>query len=269
MKKIKSGKPVVLVFGGHDPSGCAGIQADIESIAAQGCHAATVITMLTTQSFNEFISFRSCDSEDAVKQAELLLDSMDIRAVKIGAIGSLSMLNAIFDILARAPALPVVLDPVLASTTGHGMASDDLMSSMMDTLLPLVEILTPNTQEAALLSGINDSPDAAAGKLLEQGCRHVLLTGTHDTTDNVINRHYSTDNAPASYEFQRLPGEYRGSGCLLASAIAANRASGLDVQTSIERALEYTWQCLKAASSGDATIHIPDRIHRTLRDDRQ
>jgi hydroxymethylpyrimidine/phosphomethylpyrimidine kinase len=269
MKKIKSGKPVVLVFGGHDPSGCAGIQADIESIAAQGCHAATVITMLTTQSFNEFISFRSCDSEDAVKQAELLLDSMDIRAVKIGAIGSLSLLDAIVDILSRVPALPVVLDPVLASTTGHDMASDDLMSSMIETLLPRVEILTPNTHEAALLSGINDNPDAAAGKLLEQGCRHVLLTGTHATTDNVINRYYNADDTPASYEYQRLPGEYRGSGCLLASAIAANRASGLDVQTSIEHALEYTWQCLKAASTNDDTIHIPDRMRWKIQDDRQ
>ena len=264
MQKINPGKPVVLVFSGHDPSGCAGLHADIETIAAHGCHAASVITLLTTQTVDEFVDFITPDIDAFRRQGRMLLESMDIRSIKIGAIGDENILESLIELLDTVKNIPVVLDPVMASTSGFEIMNESLRKRIISGLLPLVDVLTPNSNELRFLSLEENSTDAAVKCLLEKGCRNLLLTGTHESTHSVINALYRPQEEPFRFEFERLPGEFRGSGCILSSGIAANLASGLSVTDAVAQALEFTWNCLASTNGKNGDFIIPDRANKKL-----
>lgn len=260
MQNFKSEKPIVLVFGGHDPSGSAGIHADVETIAAHGCHAASVITMLTTQTVREFHGYKMPDINDFRQQSHAILESMDVRSIKIGAVGNLEILATLVDILSEEDSLPIILDPVMLSTSGFNMMGQKVKQALVRELLPMVEVLTPNSHEARLLTQEGFSLDQAAEELLGSGCQNVLITGTHENTPTVKNTHYTNERNPLAYDYQRLPGVYRGSGCILSSSIAANLALGINITDAIKNSLEFTWNCLNAASHCHKDTIIPDRI---------
>ena len=140
------------------------------------------------------------------------------------------------------------------------------MESIRTELLPLCNLLTPNTPEAIRLSGLSADaePQACAERLLTAGCEAVLTTGTHDSTsaDKVIHRLFRPAEPPFSSEWPRLPGEYHGSGCTLASAIAAGLAAGTPLQQAVERGLEYTWQSLNTAFRSGRCQATPERLYR-------
>ncbi|NNG12675.1 MAG: hydroxymethylpyrimidine/phosphomethylpyrimidine kinase, partial [Halobacteria archaeon] len=144
--------PVVLVFAGHDPSGGAGIQADIEALASQGCHAATVITALTTQDTLDVSDFRPLEVADVITQARAVLEDMPVAVFKLGMLGSVENVEAVHTILTDYPEIPVVLDPVLASGRGTALADEELVEAMKALLLPLTTVLTPNSLEARALA---------------------------------------------------------------------------------------------------------------------
>jgi hydroxymethylpyrimidine/phosphomethylpyrimidine kinase len=253
-------KPVVLVFAGHDPSGGAGIQADIESIANAGCHAATVITSLTCQNTsqcNEIVP-QVADSFD--NQIKLIMEDMEIAACKIGMIGSIELIDFIHDALSRIN-VPVVFDPVISAASGMTFANENICQKMITSLLPLTTILTPNTIEARTLTQLDDLT-ASANKLLKYGTRSVLITGTHENTDEVINSFYIEPDSPIEYRWQRLPESYHGSGCTLSSRIAALLALGNDLKTAIEDAQEYTWLSLKNGLKLGNGQFQPDRFFK-------
>lgn len=235
--------PVVLVIAGHDPSGGAGIQADIESISSAGCHAATVITSLTTQNTSKLIDVLPQDPEPFRKQIRLILEDFDIVACKIGMIACIKLLEVIVNELADS-GLPIVLDPVMSSTTGMQFSDADIRKNILTSLLPLTTLITPNSVEATLLTQENDL-NAAANSLLSYGAESVLITGTHARTDDVINTLYTKQDSPIEYHWERLAASFHGSGCTLSSRIAALLALGNDLKTSVEKAQEYTWLSLK------------------------
>jgi hydroxymethylpyrimidine/phosphomethylpyrimidine kinase len=243
MTNSKNQKPVVLVIAGHDPSGGAGIQADIESIANAGCHAATVITSLTTQNTSKVIDVLPQKPEPFKNQIRLILEDMDIAACKIGMIGSIKLLEVIVDELSELN-FPIVLDPVMSSTTGKKFSNDDICKNMLTSLLPLITLITPNSIEAELLTQ-KDDLTAAANTLMDYGAESVLITGTHENTDAVLNSLYTKQDSLIEYEWERLPDTFHGSGCTLSSRIAALLALGNDLKTSVEKAQEYTWLSLK------------------------
>ena len=236
-------KPVVLVIAGHDPSGGAGIQADIESISSAGCHATTVITSLTTQNTNKVLDVIPQTPEPFRNQIRLILEDMDIVACKIGMIGSIQLLEVIVDELTELN-IPVVLDPVMSSTTGMKFSDDNICKKMLTSLLPLTTLLTPNCIEATLLTQKVDLT-AAANILLSHGADSVLITGTHAETHEVINTFYTKQDTPIEYHWERLTESFHGSGCTLSSRIAALLALGDNLKTAIEKAQEYTWLSLK------------------------
>ncbi len=262
MPKIKDERPVVLVFAGHDPSGAAGLHADVETIAAHGCHAASVITMLTRQTIDRMYGFSSPCIEDFRQQANTLLSGMDIKAIKIGALGSQAILASLVGLLRQYKTIPIVLDPVLVTTSGQAFMDSGTRQLLVQELLPLVDVITPNTREAALLVDGTYTHNSAAERLLDTGCRHVLLTGTHDNTENVINRLYTKPMEPQVFEYRRLPGEYRGSGCILSSSLAAGLARGNDIVIATRLALDHTWACLERSCTGRQETIIPVRINR-------
>lgn len=250
--------PIVLCFSGHDPVGGAGIQADIEAIAAQGAHAATVITALTVQDTRNVQRIEPVAVETLRETASAVLKDLPVAAFKIGLLGSAAIAQAVADIIREHPTIPLVLDPVLAAGGGKDMSDDDLLEVVRRELLPLTSLLTPNSLEARRLAD-TQVLDEAAQQLLNMGCKNVLITGTHEHTDKVHNTLYTaaTQNL---FETERLPGEYHGSGCTLAASLAARLALGEDITSACLHALAYTEQSLRHARSPGHGQALPGRI---------
>jgi len=256
--------PVVLVFAGTDPSGGAGIQADIETLASMGCHAATVVTTVTVQDTNNVLKCQSLEASIIAEQAQAILKDMPVAAVKLGLLGSSDCVDVVRNILLENPDLPVVLDPILRAGGGAGLASTELKLAMAEKLFPLVTVLTPNSLEARELAVEADNLDACAHKLLESGCEYVLITGSHEDSQQVCNRLYSDQQLVESFMWERLPGEYHGSGCTLSVAIAGLLAQDLDPVAAVYQAQHYTWEALKHGYRVGKGQLIPNRLFWAL-----
>ena len=253
-------KKVVLAIAGHDPSGAAGIQADIESIAAAGCHAVSIITVLTGQNTTSFQELIPQQPDNFRKQCQVLLSDITIDACKIGLLGDLAIAKVICETLENLKDVPVVLDPIIKAGTGKLLTTTELSEYISRELLQRACVLTPNYAEARCLTGYNDIHQAGE-KLLESGCPHVLITGADEDTALVTNILFATHTDPVSYQWERLQGTYHGSGCTLSSAIAAFIAQGSPIKTAIEAAQEYTWKTLKYGFRiGHGQMH-PDRFY--------
>ncbi|MFZ5723058.1 MAG: bifunctional hydroxymethylpyrimidine kinase/phosphomethylpyrimidine kinase [Pseudomonadota bacterium] len=254
-------KPVVLVIAGHDPVGGAGLQADIEAVAALGCHAATAVTALTVQDTRNVSSFEVTAPELLRAQIEAVLGDLQPAAVKIGMIGSGDNARVIARLLRQHPHIPVVLDPVLVAGGGGSLAGNDLQQVLLTELLPLAAVLTPNGPEARTLAGSDVLADCAR-RLAQHGAQHVLITGGHEPGDEIVTVLYGRDGELARHIHPRLPGNYHGSGCTLAAAVAALLAQGAPVGRAVGEALAYTWQTLDHAQRPGHGQAIPDRFFR-------
>jgi hydroxymethylpyrimidine/phosphomethylpyrimidine kinase len=260
MSEPTSPVPVVMVFSGNDPSGGAGIQADIEALISHGCHTAPVVTALTIQDTQDIIGYTPLDGGLIVEQARAVLEDMPVSAFKLGLLTSTDAVQAIHSILRDYPDIPVIMDPVLASGSGTMMAEDDVIEAMHEMLLPQVTVLTPNTHEARVLAPEGDTLDACAMALLSQGTEFVLITGTHENTPTVINTLYANNRIMDSFNWDRLEGSFHGSGCTLAASIAGLLAQGLEPFTAIHEAQEYTWQTLAEGYRIGMGQLIPNRL---------
>ena len=255
--------PIVLTFAASDPSGGAGVQADILTFASMGCHPLSVLTAITVQDTLGVEGILALDAEWVADQARCLLEDMPVDAFKIGVLGSVENIAAIAEILSDYPDVPVILDPVQASGRGDELASDEMTRAVRELLLPLTTILTPNSMEARRLAEADDddlSLAACAERLLGSGVEYVLITGTHEATSQVVNTLYGSEGVVRSDTWQRLPGSYHGSGCTLASAIAAMLANGLEIQEAVREAQDYTWHALKKAYRPGMGQFLPDRL---------
>lgn len=258
--------PIVLTFAASDPTGGAGIQADLLTIAGLGCHPLSVITALTVQDTAGIDSVLAIDAEWVEDQARALLEDMPVDVFKIGLLGSVDNIAAIAGIVADYPDIPLVFDPVLASGRGDELADEEMIAALQELLLPQTTVLTPNSIEARRLTHAADDEGEemplakCAQRLLTFGCDYVLLTGTHDSTPQVVNVLYHGDGVVRSDTWPRLPGSYHGSGCTLASAVAAGLAHRLPVDAAVGEAQEYTWKALAAGFRPGMGQFIPDRF---------
>jgi hydroxymethylpyrimidine/phosphomethylpyrimidine kinase len=276
--------PIVLVFAGSDPSGGAGIQADLLTLSALGVHGLSVITALTVQDSARVEAVDAVDAAWVEDQARAVLEDMNVDAFKIGLIGSTENVAAIAEVVSDYPDIPLILDPVLAAGNGDDLADAELISAMRELLLPQTTVLTPNSLEARRLiwpdlsddvrenDGANLSLEQCAERLLSLGAEHVLITGTHENTAQVLNKLYGPLATPEDEEgdvpvgllrsdaWSRLPGSYHGSGCTLASAVAAHMAQGMEVTDAVRAAQEFTWNALKAGFRPGMGQFIPDRF---------
>jgi len=258
--------PIVLTFGATDPSGGAGLQADILTIASMGCHPLSVVTAVTVQDTGGVDDILPIDAEWVSDQARAVLEDMPVAAFKIGLLGSVENIAAIAEVISDYPDIPLVFDPVLASGRGDELTDEDMLDALRELLLPQTTILTPNSIEARRLiqdeDNDEDNPDLAecAKRIVQLGCEYVLVTGTHEHTPKVINTLYGENGVIRSDSWARLSGIYHGSGCTLASAIAALLANGLSMNEAVKEAQEFTWQALQYAFRPGMGQHIPDRL---------
>lgn len=258
--------PIVLVFAATDPSGGAGVQADIMTLSSMGCHPLSCVTAVSVQDTMGVEDVFPLDPEWVADQARCVLEDMPVAAFKIGVLGSVEAIAVIAEVVSDYPEVPLVLDPVLTSGRGDELATEDMISAMRELLIPQSTIITPNSLEARRLTADEaeeqDHPSLAecARRLAATGCEYVLITGTHENTPQVVNTLYNKEGVLRSDSWERLPGHYHGSGCTLASAIAAAVANGLAIEEAVRDAQEYTWQALKSAFRPGMGQHIPDRL---------
>ena len=258
-------KPCVLVFAGLDPSGGAGIQADIQAISAAGAHPLPIITALTVQDNQHVYAVHPVESSVLREQvATLIKRGTRVDAVKIGIVGSASNAQAIAEVIAtlrvQRADLPVVLDTVLASGHGDALTKGDAVQALAP-LRKLATLLTPNLPEARALCGVDAIDDQAS--MLLRDSPHVLIKGGHGAGDRVVNTWFFADGR-RDWSWPRLQGEFHGSGCTLASAIAVRLAQGLAIEAALEAAQHYTHASLINAFSIAEGQSIPDRMKETV-----
>jgi len=261
-----------MTFAASDPTCGAGLQADLLTLAAHGCHPLTVVTALTVQDTAGVEDLLPMDGGWVADQARALLEDMPVAAFKLGMLGSIEAISAVAEVLADYPDTPVVFDPVLASGRGDAFADEDTVAAMLELLLPQTAILTPNSLEARRLAqelgstGKDPSLSECARLLIGAGCAHVLVTGTHEHSPRVVNTLYGSHGPIQHDEWERLPGSYHGSGCTLASAIAANLAWGQSLPEAVRAAQHYTWHSLAAGFRPGMGQFVPNRLWRSHAD---
>ena len=255
-------KACVLVFAGLDPSGGAGIQADIQAISDAGTHPLPIITALTVQDNQHVYAVHPVATSILVDQVNTLIaHGTVIDAIKIGIVGSLANAQAIADAIVTLrklnPTLPVVLDPVLASGHGDVLTKGDAVQAIAP-LRPLATIIVPNLPEARALCDGNDQLALQVKRLL-QDSPNVMIKGGHGEGDEIINTWFH-GNHQREWRWPRLSGDYHGSGCTLASAIAARLAQGLIMDAALDAAQNYTQYSLANAYAIAAGQLIPNRL---------
>lgn len=253
--------PVILCFSGLDPSGGAGLQADIETLISIGCHCAPIATVLTDQDSQDVKAMQAVDGDFILQQANTLINDLNIAAIKIGLLANLNTASALRHFFQDHPGIPVIWDPVIASGGGSELIDRDSIDAAAHLLLPFTHIATPNSSEARILSHQTDSLETCAHAMMDMGCDYVLITGTHENTPRVENKLWGNGRALLSYHWDRLPHHYHGSGCTLSTAVAGYIGQGLDPLSATREAQAFTWKALESAKKIGSGQHFPYRLH--------
>jgi hydroxymethylpyrimidine/phosphomethylpyrimidine kinase len=254
----------VLAIAGSDSSGGAGIQADLRTFAALGVHGLSAITAITAQSSKRVTSIRCVSPSLLRDQIESVFEEFDVAAVKIGMLGSIGAIRIVADVLEDRAVKKIVLDPVLVSSSGTPLLPHSAIKILRDRLIPLVEVLTPNRPETAVLLGRTIAPKKAALAMLNFGAGSVLLKGGHARGPAVVD-HFADANGSHDFSHERLPIRVRGTGCTLASAIAANLAKGMSRLAAVREAERFLQRALRRsrlASDSNARVLLSSTISK-------
>ena len=238
-----------LTIAGSDSSGGAGIQADIKTMTMHGVYAMSAITAMTAQNTTGVRAIQESTPEFLAQQLDAVFEDIPPDAVKIGMVSSQALIRVIADRLRHFEAKNVVVDPVMVATSGSALLRSDAVQTMMDELLPLASLVTPNIPEAQVLSGIiireQDDMIAAAKRIAESCNCAVLLKGGHSISD--ANDLLYANGELRWFEGRRIDNpNTHGTGCTLSSAIASNLALGYDLAEAVHRAKEYLTGALAA-----------------------
>lgn len=254
-KPSMSVRPHVLVVAGSDSSGGAGNGRDIEVLASLGVNAALAITAVTAQTHSRVAAVEPMSPSLVSAQMEAALEAEPIDAIKIGMLGTSDIVEAVSTVLRRHLPIPVVLDPVLASSSGGRLMEEAGIAVLKRELLPLCRLVTPNWLELAILAatvtaGSEEEALDQGNLLLASGCHALLVKGGHapdkrNSTDILLRR----GHAPERFEAPRLDSRMRGTGCALASSIAAALARGLSLEESIAFGKRKVYHLLREADA--------------------
>ena len=264
MSKIKTQPPVVMAIGGMDPSGGAGLCADIQTLSAMGCHTAPVVTAITVQDTTGVKDFKLVDSNQVRSQMQAVLNDMPVSVVKTGMLGNRDIVTVVFELLSQRSDIKLVIDPVLSSNNDEILSEHSLINSIIEQLFPIASLICPNILEAAILAGKknldNDADECAHALNTPDSKCDCLITGTHAYSSQVINRYYRKGSKVRDWAWQRLQFEYHGSGCTLASAIAAGLAHGMEMEQAMDQAQQFVFKSLLSGFKPGHGQHIPYRL---------
>jgi hydroxymethylpyrimidine kinase/phosphomethylpyrimidine kinase/thiamine-phosphate diphosphorylase len=265
-------RPIVLTIAGSDPSGGAGIQGDLKAIEACSGWGATAITAITVQNSRGVQRTEVLDPTLVAAQIDAVLVDLDVRAVKSGMLGNAQVIEAVARALAARPALPYVLDPVLAATDGHPLLAADAREALLSRLVPRATLITPNAGEAAALSGLERVEDRtqaerAGRRLLARGARAVLVKGGHLAVDRGTDLLIDAAGVRAFHAEPIAARHTHGAGCAYAAAIATELAWGRSLEQSVERAKAFVTRAIRGglalgAERGPVDARAPlGRLH--------
>ena len=249
--------PTALSIAGSDPSGGAGIQADLKTFSAHGIYGMSAITALTVQNTQGVSGIELLPAAFVAAQIDALFEDIRIDAIKIGMIANAQIAHAVADVLKQHTQTPIILDPVMIAKGGHSLLEEDAITAIQQHLLPLADILTPNLEEAARLldtemATTRTEMEAQGRALLACGPRAVLMKGGHLEGDESPDLLITADSL-IWYEAHRIDTKNtHGTGCTLSSAIAAQIAKGSSYEKAIEYAKSYVHGAIEAADS----LHI-------------
>ena len=261
-----------LTIAGSDSGGGAGIQADLKTFAAHGVHGLSALAALTAQHTRGVTSVHVPPVGFLRAQIDACFDDFSIGAVKIGMLANAEVIHAVADALQVHVPRHIVLDPVMVATSGAKLLEDAAVQALRHRLLPMASVVTPNIPEAEVLTGmeITDaaSAEAALHALRSAGAQAVLLKGGHlDEGSTVIDRYRDKDGERV-FEHPRLALEGHGTGCTLASAVAANLCLGLAMPIAVQRAIGYVEAALQRGTRpGRSEVVVLGHIVPDMRDD--
>ncbi len=242
---------VVMTVAGLDPSGGAGILADLKTFAANNCYGVAAASALTVQNTQGVISVQPVEAKILRETINALLADGRVRAVKVGMIGNRANAEVIREILDANPLLPAVLDPIFRSTSGRDLVDESGFDYLRKNLLSRVTLITPNMMEAAQLTGLKvesvDEMKAAARKLIEMGARNVVVTGGQ--LDKVVDIFCEGPKLQV-FSGDRIKTDIlHGAGCTFSSAVAANLALGRQIEDAVVLAKAYVTEAIRKAYS--------------------
>ena len=240
-------KPVVIVIGGTDSSGGAGLSRDIATLTELGCEARPLVTAVTAQTDLAVHAVAAISPDHVAQQLSSALATGPVSAIKTGMLHSRETVLAVAEVLADFATIPLVIDPVLASSSGTPLLDLDGIAAIKTHLLPLCTLVTPNLPEARMLTG-NEHPELQAKALLKLGAAAVLVKGGHGDGEMSIDRLFQSDLPAAEFAAPRLNTSLRGTGCMLASAIAANLGLGKSRHEACSLAKEFVSHKLRQAA---------------------
>ncbi len=249
MKKYRY--PAVLTIAGSDSGGGAGIQADLKTFSALGCFGTSAITAITVQNTCGVSGIHSIPPAIVQEQIRAVMDDIKPSSIKIGMVHSTELAQAIAEVLRNYAHVPIVLDPVMVATSGDKLIEDNTISALTKELLPLAEVVTPNLDEAQILAGMRiHSPEEmkiAAGKILESGCKSVLLKGGHLQGPRLYDVFLDQTGTEYVFEAPAIKSHNtHGTGCTLSSAIAAFLAQGQTMASALKNAKDYIHQAIES-----------------------
>lgn len=241
--------PSVLTIAGSDSGGGAGIQADLKTISALGCYGTSAITVVTAQNTLGVTALHYLPAAILKDQITAILNDIKPDAIKIGMIGKPELLQTIFDILSSYPEIPVILDPVMMATSGQHLTDHNTIGLMKTLLIPITALVTPNLDEAAILAEMEISTVAqmriAAQKILDFGCRAVLIKGGHLPGNKLCDVYLDKKGIEFIYENDKIFSQNtHGTGCTLSSAIASFVARDFELPDAIKHAESYVHQAI-------------------------
>ena len=248
-----STKPVALTIAGSDSGGGAGIQADIKAMEANGVFATSALTAVTAQNTETVAEAHDLPPSLVAAQIDAVAEDMDVRAAKTGMLSAPGIIEAVADRVRAHSLGPFVVDPVMISKTGFKLLKDEAINTLLDELLPLATLITPNAHEAAHLTGQDDLEAVedlrrAAEALYERGPDAVLVKGGHLADEEEAVDVLVDDRGARTFTAPRIDTRHtHGTGCTYASAIAANLAKGYAVDAAVDRAKRYVTGAIRHA----------------------
>jgi len=257
--------PLVLTFGSSDPLGAIGIQADLGSFAAMGCHGLTVITAILVGDTTQITDIEAIDAEILVEQARTILEDVPVAAFKLGTIGSIENVSAIAEIVSDYPEVPLIFDPFSSLVPDQGQDSEDIFLAASELIIPQTSLLIASAVEISRLAetwrepSTEDTLALDVQRLIESGCEYVLVTGTSTSNAEIANSLYDQSGIIRHDTWNRLNGSFLGAGATLSAAIAALVANGLDFPEAVLEAQEFTNAALAHAQRFGMGKLVPDR----------
>jgi hydroxymethylpyrimidine/phosphomethylpyrimidine kinase len=266
--------PRLLTIAGSDSGGGAGIQADLKTFAAHGAYGMSAITALTAQNTRGVRAVLETPPDFVAAQIDAVFEDVGVDAVKIGMLGSAPVVLAVADRLRwwleRNP-VPVVLDPVMIAKSGHALLRDDAVAALIEDLLPLATLVTPNLPELARITGVfagvagSEAERLRAASALASRGTAVLAKGGHAEGEGMVDLLVEPGGAVYRFEHPRLAtSSTHGTGCTLSSAIAARLARGDGLEAAVAGAIDWLYEAMKAAyplGSGPAGHGPVDHLH--------